>query len=497
MSLFIFLAILPFSLFCLLLLFRPSTSLLKISLITLVVTVFIAITFWHSPFDIISFSATRGFLISLDILAIIFGAILFLEILKKIKITDNLAFRLDAFSPDLRVQVIILAWFLEIFLEGIAGFGTPSTVVAPMLVALGLSPFKAVVIALLGNSVSVPFGAVGTPLRLGLSGVNLPPASLAPLTAIYGFVGLLIPAFMAWILVSSTDRKFILFRQTLPFALWSGIAFIIPAYLVSFFGVEFPSIIGPIIGLVLVATTTKAGLFSLGSVYRLSPRSLRPSTLLSFQKTVFPYLLFIMLLIIAKFLLGTISVPVPSLSYSINIFNPGLVFILTSIIIAVFSKISVSDLIIIGRHAANKTLEPFLVVAIMSIIVQLMNYSSNNSFPLPSITQTISTVFETQLLPIVAPFVGALGSFITGSATVSGLMFAPSLYSSSSNLGLSSPKILSLAMAGAGIGNMIALSDVLAAKTVADSHTSLRQIILQILPYCLICLALISFMGLV
>ena len=492
----IFLAITPFLVFCLLLTFRNKTSLLKISLITLLITIFVAIIFWQNSFSVITFSISRGLLIALDILFIIFGAILFLEILKKNKVIQSLAFHLNNFSPDLRIQVIMLAWFFEAFLEGIAGFGTPSIIVAPLLIALGLSPLKAVVISLLGNSTSVPFGAVGTPIRVGFAGIDLNLTSIGSLSAVYNFVGLLVPIFMLWVLLSSNPKRLSLFLKGLPFAIWSGIAFVLPSFLISLFGIEFPSIVGSIIGIILIIITSKFGLFVPREVYNNSSATSKNNDFLPVKKTIFPYILFIFLLIIAKVFLSGLKISLPFLSYSISLFNPGFVLLIAGIIIAISSKINWQNFNSITKLAISKSIEPFLVVAAMSAVVQIMNNSANSSLNLISITQTISGIFSTKLLPLLSPFIGALGSFITGSATVSNIMFAPSIYSSSLFLGFNPIKILSLLVVGAGAGNMIAIADVLAAKTVAGGNDSLRKIIFSLLPYCLTYLILVALFGL-
>ncbi|HPT66356.1 MAG TPA: L-lactate permease [Candidatus Woesebacteria bacterium] len=492
----IILAILPFFVFCLLLIFRHKTSLLRISLVTLIITVFIAFIFWQSSASIISFSVSQGLFIALDILFIIFGAILFLEILKKNKITESLAIHLNNFSPDLRIQVIILAWFFEGFLEGIAGFGTPSIIVAPLLIALGLSPLNAVIISLLGNSTSVPFGAVGTPIRVGFAGININLVSIGSSAATYNFVGLLVPIFMLWVLLSSNPRRLILFKQGLPFAIWSGIAFVLPSFLISLFGIEFPSIIGSIVGIFLVVMTSRFGIFVPKEIYHNLSTTIKNSNILNLKKTVFPYALFIILLIFAKIFLSNIKISIPFFSYSFNLFNPGFILLITGIIVALYSKINFKNFSSTAKLAASKSIEPFLVVAAMSAVVQIMNNSANSELNLVSITQTISEIFSTKLLPILSPFIGALGSFITGSATVSNIMFGPSIYSSSLSLGFNSTKILSLLLVGAGAGNMIAIADILAAKTVAGDKDSLRKIIFSLLPYCLIYLILIALFGL-
>ncbi|MFA6603158.1 MAG: L-lactate permease [Candidatus Shapirobacteria bacterium] len=491
------LSLVPFAVFCLLLFTSRTLSLLKISFIALVLTIIIAIGYWQVTLGVILFSTIRGLLISLDIFVIVFGAILFLEITKILKIPENLGYFINKFSSDLRIQVIILAWFLENFIEGIAGFGTPAAVVAPILLALGLSPLKAIVISLLGNSISVPFGAAGTPLKIGLSGINLNPQLFAPTTALYNLIGFVVPVFMLWVLVSGQRHRKNLFLGALPFAIWSGVVFVVPAYFISLLGIEFPSIFGALIGVFIISITTKRGLFVPISSYVPKTTPSKFSQSLPLNRTIFPYFIFVLLLIFAKLILSSLVVRFSALDYTFNIFNPGTIFVFTSLIVALVYKISLPFISRSSTLAFKKSLSPYLVVALMSIVVQLMNNSDNPFLNLPSITQTISLVFNTTLLPGIAPFVGALGSFLTGSATVSNLMFAPSLYSSSLLMGLNAVKILALAMVGAGVGNMVALADVLAAKAVMDDSTSLRQLIKALLPYCLFCLVLVALIGLI
>lgn len=489
------LAILPFIVFSFILVFHRAVSTIKISAITLLLNVIIALLFWHSPLSVFLYSIPRGFLIALDIFFIIFGAILFLEILQKNKITDSLVFHLDASSPDPRIQTIMLAWFLEIFLEGIAGFGTPSIVVAPLLVAMGISPVNSVIISLLGNSASVPFGAVGTPIRVGFAGLSLDISRISSTTAIYNYIGFLVPIFMIWVLVLPKPNRIKLFLESLPFAIWSGVAYVMSAYIVSLFGIEFPSIIGPIIAVFLIVVTSRLGFFLPSSSFKMSKKTIQKTSVLSLKKVIYPYLLFIILLIFSKIFLSNHSLDLNQFSYKISFFNPGFVFIVTTIIVALNFKNKPSEVISIAKTSLEKSFEPFLVIGLMSAMVQLMDNTANPSLNLVSITKTISTLFDTKLLPLIAPFVGAFGSFITGSATVSNIMFSSSIHASSLSLGFDPIKILSLAVVGAGAGNMIAISDVMAAKTVVSSKINLRQLIITLLPFCLIYLILVALLG--
>ena len=73
-------------------------------------------------------------------------------------------------SSDRRVQVILIAWLFGCFIEGASGFGTPAAVAAPLMVAIGFPPLAAVVFGMMIQSTPVSFGAVGTPMLVGVQG---------------------------------------------------------------------------------------------------------------------------------------------------------------------------------------------------------------------------------------------------------------------------------------------------------------------------------------
>lgn len=484
-------SIFPFAFF-LLLLFGKKTSLLVAATATLVLVAGLTISFWRIfPIQIL-LSLTKGFLVALDIFVIILGAIFFLEILKKIGVIDNIRCYLESFSKDYRVQVILLAWFLENFLEGTAGFGTPSAVVAPLLVGLGLSPMAAVIIALLGNSTAGVFGAAGTPIRVGFAGLDT--ATVPAYAASINIVGFLVPAFMLWTLVAGQKDRKDQFLEALPFALWSGMAFVVPSVLTVALGQEFPSIIGAVIGLMLVLLTNRLGLF-----LPKNPRSLRqvekPRETLPLLKTLFPYALLIILLVLGKFLLGSKSLlTLPAVKHSISLFNPGLAFVLAGLPVAIFwgrQRLVFAS----AKIALKRSVEPFLVIVSMSTMVQLMINSGQNLSGFPSSLEFMAKSFENFLLPFLAPLVGAFGSFITGSVTVSNIMFGSLLTKASSVLSLNASKILALGLVGAAAGNMIALADILAAETVVGLHNGERQVLKGVIVPCAIYVILVGLVG--
>ncbi len=487
----VILAAAPFILFVVL--FWRRVKLIWISLTTLIVVVASSLVFWKIQPIYLLGSLEKGFFVALDIFFIILGAVFFLETLKKVNVVDNLGIYLGTISSDIRVQVILLAWFLENFLEGIAGFGTPATVVAPLLIGLGISPMNAVVISLLGNSTAGVFGAAGTPIKTGFG--DLAGIGVATRASIYNLVGILIPLFMVWFITKGRENSKKLFLGAVPFAIWSGIAFTVPSILTVFLGPEFPTILGSVIGLMLVLLTIKLKIF-IPREELVFIKTEDKKANLSIWKVIFPYLLLISLLIFGKIFLGRIGLPIPILiKHTFSYFNPGFALIVAGTIVTLTYRISANSFINSLKLSFKKSIEPFLVIVFMSGISQIMVHSSNNISDIPSMVDSLSVVIKNRFLPLIAPLIGAFGSFLTGSVTISNLMFGTFVARAAIEIGFNIENMLALTVVGGAFGNMIALADILVAEAVAGLKHKEKDVIVNVIVPCLICLFAVGAIG--
>jgi lactate permease len=486
------LSISPFFLFVVLLFWRKM-SLIKVSAITLLLITTLAFFYWKIfPFLLLS-SYIKGLFIALDIFIIIFGAILFFETLRRLKIIDNIAYHLKGLSGDYRVQIIILAWFLENFIEGTAGFGTPVMVVAPLLIGMGLPVIRALTIALLGNSASVVFGAAGAPIRIGFAGLDI--TSVPVLSATINCVGFVVPIFILWLATADRAERKREFIAGLPFAILSGIVFVGLSLSTVFLGQEFPSILGSLLGMFLIFLLIKLGLFIPKKSLSLREEKKPEHTLSAFQSFL-PYGALIIFLIIGKFTLGNLGIPISlGAGHVFNLFNPGFAFILASLLTVIIWRGAKSNIFPDIKRAFIGAINPFLVIASMSAVVQIMVNSSDNMSGLPGAITLIAHNFETTLLPFFAPFVGAFGSFITGSATISNIMFGYFFSTAAQVLNFNVAIILSLGVVGAAAGNMIALADILAGEAVMGVKNKEREVLRGVFIPCLTYLILIGLVG--
>jgi lactate permease len=249
----------------------PATRAMPLAL---AVTVALTLAVWQVPLPVVAASVVEGLVIGGGVLFIVVGAITLLEVMRASGGLDAIRAEFRRVSADSRVQTLLVAWFFVSFIEGAAGFGTPAPVAAPILMALGFPPLGAAVLALVGDSSAVTFGAVGTPIIVGIGdGLSLPPGTpetqqtllSVALTAagIDIVVGITIPVALMLLvtLVFARERSPRAAREVLPLAVASALAYSLPAFGWTWLlGVEFGGILGGLSGMVLLVLAVRRGI---------------------------------------------------------------------------------------------------------------------------------------------------------------------------------------------------------------------------------------------
>lgn len=494
-------------------------------LLALIITSLMAWWIWEVPSQYIGASVIEGWIIALGITIIVFGAIVLLRTLEASGAIDVIRAAFTKVSPDRRVQAIIIAWLFGSFLEGASGFGTPAAIAAPLLLALGFPPLAAVVIALIADSSAVSFGAVGTPVLVGIA-QGLPSTSYdfvvdvaIRTVSIDIFVGSFLPLLMICILTRyfGHSRSFKDGLRLWPFALFGGLAFTLPAYFVAvLFGPEFPSIFGGVIGLVIVITAVKLGFLQAKTPWDFTPPQsadvcngeVKNSNNTENDKTILlgqnnlsislfvawlPYLCVAALLILTRLT----SLPFKSWlnGLSINFTNilgteisasvqplylPGTLFAAVAILTVFLHKLPIQRAFGVWKSSAASLMPTIVALGASVPMVRIfinsgVNEAGLTSMPLELANLAVSTF--NNAWPFVAPFVGALGSFIAGSATFSNMMFASLQQSAALQTSSDPVTILALQMLGANAGNMICVVNVVAAASVVNLVGKEGQII--------------------
>ena len=467
------LTLLPFLFFVILLV--AKTRLLYASWIFWGVVAILLFGVWGIYLPISVSAVIKGFFVALDIFFIVFGALYFLSVTQKMGAITTIVQNLAHFSTNKGIQIIFIAWFLESFLEGTAGFGTPSVVATPLLISLGLSPLTAVAIAMLGNSSAVIYGAAGTPIRVGMAAVNS--TGVIPMAGLLNLVGFFVPTAMIWL----WDRKAVI--RLLPFTLWSGFSMLGFSYLATALGGEIPSILGPVLALLLTILLLK------------NKEAIKIDRTL--VTAIAPYALLIFFLILGKFALKDAGLTLRfGLTHKIAFFNPGFSFILAGLLANWwFNKPAIR---ITGFfQSAKKAIEPLMVIFPISAAVQMMIVSDQNNRGWSSYLTLLAQNMSEKTLYIFAPFLGVLGSFVTGSATLANVMFSGMMEKTAQASNLNSIVALSLLLVGGAAGNMISLADILPALVVGNLKNKEMAVVKKVIVPCLLYALLAILSGLI
>lgn len=472
---------------------------------------------WGMSFDTVAASTIQGLFITFDILFIVFGAILLLAVLKQSGAIAVIRQMFVDISPDRRIQVVIIAWLFGSFLEGASGFGTPAAIVAPLLVALGFPAMAAVMIGLMIQSTAVTFGAVGTPVLVGITGgleSSVLDARLAAIdltfddyrrlitgqaAIVHGIVGTLMPVFMVVMMTRffGVNRSWTEGLSILPFALFSGLAFTIPYMLTGvLLGPEFPSLLGALVGLVLVTTATRRGLFVPQDTWDFPPESdwlddwrgtlqtqtpdVQRNGRLPIWLAWLPYGLLAVGLVLTRlpalgigaWLQSALRIEwasifgTPISASTAPLYLPASVLVLVVLLTVVLHRMRLNQVRAAFNEASGILLSAGFVLLFAVPMVRVyinsgFNAADFSSMPIAMAEWAAANVGA--VWPLLAPTVGALGAFIAGSNTISNLMFSLFQFSIAERLAVSGAFVVALQAVGAAAGNMIAIHNIVAA----------------------------------
>ena len=510
----------------------------------------VALGVWDMAFVDVAASTIEGLFLTFALLLIIFGAILLLHTLERSGGMAAIRRSFHDISDDRRIQVIIIAWLFGSFIEGAAGFGTPAAVAAPLMVAMGFPAAGAVMLGMMIQSTAVTFGAVGTPIVIGVTGgVESPEFTTLLATsgvtmadyvqavtvraaALHAITGTIMPAFMVVMMTRffGARKSWTEGLSVMPFALFAGVAFTIPYFLTAWmFGPEFPSLMGGLVGLGIVSFAARQGFLIPNDTWDFPNSNQWPSDWVSDIEVSekddgenpnmwpgmawLPYLLLALLLVLSRLpslpfqdALRSFSIEWPEIfgttvsASTTPLYLPGTILILVVGITALLHRMS-------GRALKNAFVDStrvllgagvvliFTVPMVRVYINSGVNAAELASMPLEMAGFVADTVGG--IWPLFAGITGALGAFIGGANTVSNLMFSAFQHGVAVRLAISSSMVVAIQAGGGAAGNMIAIHNVVAASATVGllgrEGATLRKTILPALYY----MILIGVLGLI
>ena len=451
----------------------------------------VRLSYFRTAFPLLNAAVITGLLDALTPISIVFGAIFFFVALEKSGAMDVLQEWLRGISSNPVAQLMVVGWAFVFLIEGACGFGTPAALAAPMLVGLGFPAMRVALLCLIFNATPTVFGAVGTPMWFGFELLELPQSELIDIGAktalLQSIAALIIPVVSLRFVV---DWGVI--RRNLGFIYLSLLSCVVPMLAVAWSNYEFPAVVGGVVGLI---TTILLARFGIG-LERQEIQSPRRGPLLSGPVLIAltPLIVTIVILLVTRIpilgLRGLLTSAVPNLPISLgglgeltispslvvqlrNILGQGLdwshavlyvpsiiPFFLTAVLAFLLFRSPAGTL----RAALHETMarigKPVIALFGALAFVSLLMVDGNRASTiilgdaLASVTGGAWKYF--------APFLGALGSFFSGSTTISNLTFGGIQASIAQDTGLDVGTLLALQCAGAAMGNMITIHNIVA-----------------------------------
>ena len=473
---------------------------------------------WDMPVALLAASTLAGFGNALNVLIIVFGALAVLYTLRDSGGATTINKWFHGVSADRRVQAIIIGVLFNAFLEGAAGFGTPAAICAPLLLTLGFPALAAAMICLVANSFPVTFGAVGTPVWFGLKPLSAQVEqaiaagkagdiqSMAQFLSDVGGWSAIIHLAMVFLLplfiLAMMTRFFGKNRSwkeglgAWKFSLFASACFAMPYVLTALIlGEDFPALLGGLISLAIVVPAAKKGLFAPKDAWEFGPRDQwepdwsgeippagpverqRPLTVLQAWT---PYLLIGAILVLTRLDFLPLKAWLASISFgwgdimgqqgvgfSVKIlYLPGVIpFILVALLTIFIHRMRAHQVKMAWKDSFLRMKNPTIAMLFAVALVEIFKQSAGNPGNLPSMPLSMAHAaadLAGGTWPLFAPLVGALGSFISGSNTVSNLMFGLFQFDVAGQLGLPHQIIVALQAVGGAMGNMVCIHNIVA-----------------------------------
>ena len=496
--------------------------------IAYIVAAALALFVWQLPIPKILAASVNGLIIAGTLIYIIFGAILLLNTLQQSGAMNTIRQGFSDITPDRRIQVIIIAWLFGTFIEGSAGFGTPAAVAVPLMVGLGFPAMAAVVAGMIIQSTPVSFGAMGTPILVGVNtGLSADPGMIAYATElgfsewedflafigtkiaiIHAAAGTFIPLLVTAVMTRffGANRSFADGFKVWKFAIFAALSMTIPYLIVAtFLGPEFPSMFGGMVGLAIVVTAARNGFLMpddsdnwdfdakenweaewTGTMQSDNSASADRAPI-GLIRAWSPYLFVAGLLVLTR--LRALNMEAflrsdhPLITWSWTeifgsdisasfqpLWSPGTIFIIVSLITILVHGLKASEYKV-ALNSSLKTLIPASTALIFTVpMVQVFINSSGGGagyeqMPI-ALAEGVANLAGSAW-PFFSTFIGGLGAFVAGSNTVSNMMFSLFQFGVGERILADPTWIVALQAVGGASGNIICVHNVVAASAVA------------------------------
>jgi lactate permease len=473
----------------------------------------IASLFFGAGPSLLVYSHLRATLLSLEVLLVIWAAFLLFRVADEAGAIQTIAKALPHLSADRDFQAMITGWVFASFLQSVGGFGVPVAVTAPILISLGFSPLASVIIPSIGHGWMVTFGTLALSFQTLVTSSGLPGSLLAPPSAL--FLGLASP--LIGLMVAHAAGGWGAVRKLWWAAVLLGTAMGFLQYQIAVRGFWPIAAFGAsLAGLVLVVPLARR--------FRSNGLSTQQTPRLAWRPLIIAlssYLLLVVMIlcvqmipavnqILGRVVLhfqfpalkttgGLLALPphVTPASSDQNVIlfrQTGIVLFYATAAAFVVYKLAGQYRPGAGNRILSSTLRSVLFPSLSIFLMVCMAVIMQNA----GMTETLANglaVGTGNLFPMAAPWIGAVGAFITGSNTNSNVIFTTLQMRTAQLLGITIPPILAAQTAGAGLASILAPAKVVVGTSTAGMSGREGDIMRRLIGYTTIMVLFISLLA--
>ena len=470
--------------------------------IALAAAILLALTYWKMPMKDCVTGGLEGVAMAIwPVSLVIIAAVFTYNLCIATGSMEKIKKVLTGVSKDRRILLLLIGWGFGGFLEGMAGFGTAVAIPAGILCGLGFSPIPATVACLVANATPTAFGSVGIPTVTLAQLTEISQGSLAWNTTVQLLPLILITPFVMVIIEGKSVRAL---KGIWPITLASGIAFAVPELLAAkFLGAELPVIIGSVCSMAVTILMARKNPQSREKEYLIGDKkqeeicqeSENRITIAEAVKACIPFILIFVFLLLTSSMVPPLHDTLGKIKTVVQIYSgkggtpytftwvatPGVLILLAAVI---GGKIQGADISLIGKVFKDTCRQMWkTMVTIMSIMA--MAKIMSHSGMIAEIAGMLVTLTG-DFYPAAAPFVGAIGTFVTGSGTSANVLFGGLQVETAGSLGLDPCWLAGANTVGATIGKMISPQSIAIGTAATATVGNESKILRKVMKYCAI-----------
>ena len=467
--------------------------------IALIITAVEALFLWKQKIIDVLTGGLEGFAMAIwPICLVIVAAVFTYNLVVHTKNMELIKKMLTSVSKDKRILVLIISWGFGGFMAGMAGFGTAVAIPAGILCGLGFDPIFAAMICLVANTTPVAFGSIGIPTVTAANVTGFSPHMTASYVVLQlAIMVILVPFFLVFITGKHEGAKGLGdYKEILFITLMSGVSFLIPQYLTAkFIGAELPAVIGSVCSMAVTIILAKVMLKGKSSKFDVEIEEKEDERSLTVKDALVawsPFILVLVFLLLTSTLVPAIHDPLSAIKSNVPIYTgegaapytftwvatPGVLILIAAFIGGIIQKCPIGEIFGVLGKTIVQMLKTIITIMAVLATAKIMGYSGMTQSIADFIVRVTGSFY-----PLVAPLIGSIGTFVTGSSTSSSVLFSKLQASTGAELNINQIWLVAANTVGSTAGKIISPQSIAVATAATATVGKESEILTKVIKY--------------